>query len=52
MKKIIWMVEYDFCDKHPMWIRFFNNEEDAREFAVTKSDSVVNWVEEINHELL
>lgn len=51
MKKIkrLWYVEYDFIDtkwgKRPMYMMGFNTEAEANEFAKTKSDANVTWMD-------
>lgn len=51
MKKAIriWVVEYDFINTKwgmgPMYMRSFNTEAEANEFAKTKSDANVIWLD-------
>ena len=49
--KRTWMVEYDWMDtphgKRPEWIRMFHTECEAREFAKTKPDGHVTYMDEI-----
>lgn len=47
-----WMVEYDFVDTkfgmRAMRINMFKTEAEAIEFASTKPDAVINWLEPID----
>lgn len=49
--KRTWMVEYAWMDtphgKRPEWIRMFNTEREARDFAKTVTDGEVTYMDEI-----